>query len=68
MGVKLSWRRAARRQTYHATRGQLAYTVDYNGYRWVVRGWNGKDVCLYDEGPTARSMKEAASLHATENS
>lgn len=69
MTVKLNWRRAdGPKQTYHATRGKLTYTVDFNGYRWVVRGWDDGEFVMTADGSTARSMKERAARHAEENS
>lgn len=69
MTQKLTWRKAAwPDKTYHAVQGDLSYTVDYNGTRWVVRGWKESKFCLYRDGATMREMKAVAQTHADANS
>jgi hypothetical protein len=66
--MALTWRKDNwQDKTYHATTGNLSYTVDHNGRQWRVRGWVGGTFSLYRDGSTMKAMKQAAADHAAAN-
>ncbi len=67
--MKLEWRKATYPdRTYHAVVRDRTYTVDHDGSRWTVRGWDGHELVLANHGPTRTSVKKLAEEHAAEHS